>query len=121
MEKGDERLKFVYVSHPYTGNGKHNMKMARKYCRFLKEENPDWCIINPLDNNRYMHKCDYQHEDYMDIDLSILEKCDAIVMCGEWESSRGCSQEYRHASYIHGMEIYMCKLNTGFTLMEVVK
>ena len=68
------------------------MKMAREYCRWLKWQNPDWCIINPLDNNRYMHKCDYQHDDYMDIDLSILEKCDAIVMCGEWENSVGCTE-----------------------------
>ncbi len=112
-------MKIVYVSHPYTGNEKHNVKMARKYCRVLKSDNPDWCIFNPLDNNKYMYKCNYQYDDYMNIDLAILSKCDAIVMCGEWENSRGCREEFRYATDVPDMEIYKCRSTVDYELVRM--
>lgn len=108
-------MKFVYVSHPYTGDEKQNVKSARKYCRYLKATHPDWIIFNPLDNNKFMHKCDYEHKDYMEIDLEIIDKvCDIIVMCGEWQSSIGCTEEITRAKKA-GLEIYYCKRVKLFT------
>ena len=43
-------MKIVYLSHPYTGNESINKGDAREMCAELKEEHPDWCIVNPLDN-----------------------------------------------------------------------
>lgn len=107
-------MKLVYVSHPYTGNEKRNVKSARQYCRWLKMQHQDWIIINPLDNNKFMHKCNYEHQDYMQVDLTIIERCcDIVVMCDDWKSSVGCMQEYAKAREV-GCEIYYCKANSYF-------
>lgn len=113
-------MKFVYVSHPYTGDEKENVKSARKYCRWIKANNPDWIIFNPLDNNKFMHKCDYEHDDYMDIDLAIIkELCDIVVMCGNWKSSIGCTKELAMARAM-GKEIYFCDRMNYYERKEIL-
>ena len=33
--------------------------------------------------------------------LSLLKRCDTIIMCGDWQNSRGCMAEYGYALAKH--------------------
>lgn len=35
--------------------------------------------------------------DGLDLCLSLLRRCDGIIMCGDWQHSRGCMAEYGYA------------------------
>ena len=97
-------MKLVYVSHPYTGDEKKNVKSARKYCRKLREQHPDWVIFNPLDNFKFAHGSGCTYDDYMRMDTEILGRCDIVVFCGKWRKSKGCMAEYREAEKL-GLKI----------------
>jgi hypothetical protein len=45
------------------------------------------------------------HEEWIDIDLALIDKADMIVMLDGWEDSKGSCQEYDHANE-KGMPIY---------------
>lgn len=37
--------------------------------------------------------------------LTILKRCDAIILCGDWQKSMGCMQEYA-AAYVLGIPAF---------------
>jgi len=39
----------------------------------------------------------FTHRDYMDVDIMLLDKCDAIFMLNNWEDSAGAQQEHEYA------------------------
>lgn len=97
-------MKFVYVSHPYIGDEKKNVKKVREYCRKLKKEHPGWCLFNPLDNMKFAHGCGLSHDEFMEMDMEVLKRCDAVVFCGNWKKSKGCRLEYEEAKKL-GLKI----------------
>lgn len=85
----------IYISGPITG-----MELPVIYRKFL---NAEWKIqelghiaVNPLKIGSVLPK-DFRHQDYMDVDMVILKKMDAIVLLEGWESSQGCTQEFSYA------------------------
>lgn len=40
--------------------------------------------------------------------LEVLQRCNALILCGNWRESRGCNQEYA-AAYVMDMQIYEIK------------
>ena len=78
------------------------------YRRFL---NAEWKIqklghyaVNPLKIGYFLPE-DFRHQDFMDVDMAILKKMDAIVLLEGWESSQGCTQEFSYACR-NDMKIY---------------
>ena len=46
-------------------------------------------------DGRFQH---FSHEDWLiKYAMPVLEICDAVLMAGNWESSRGCLMELKHA------------------------
>ena len=93
----------IYISGPITGMDKHVI-----YRRFL---NAEWKIqkldhyaVNPLKIGYFLPE-DFRHQDFMDVDMAILKKMDAIVLLEGWESSQGCTQEFSYACR-NDMKIY---------------
>jgi len=37
--------------------------------------------------------------------LTILKRCDAVILCGNWKKSMGCMQEYS-AAYVLGIPVF---------------
>ena len=91
--------KRVYISGAMTGvkNYRHKFFDAE---RKLVAKN--YKVINPAYIDDVMPNADY--EDYMKVDLFLLDMCDLIYMLKGWEQSRGANREYGYA-LAKGMEI----------------
>lgn len=85
----------IYISGPITG--------IEPFIAFRMFSNAEWKIqelghiaVNPLKIGFHLPK-DFRHQDFMDVDLAILKKMDAIVLLEGWENSKGCTQEFSYA------------------------
>lgn len=85
----------IYISGPITG--------VEPFIAFRMFTNAEWKIqqlghiaVNPLKIGFNLPQ-DFRHQDFMDVDMVILKKMDAIVLLEGWESSKGCTQEFSYA------------------------
>ena len=53
--------------------------------------------ISPIHNFGYVYLTGDNYQRGLDICLSLLGQCDILVLCPEWESSRGCKGEFEYA------------------------
>ena len=83
----------VYISGPITGkkNYKNVFMEAERKLRMGGCE-----VINPAEIADLFPKS-FRHGDYMDIDLVLLDKADAILMLPGYEKSQGASMELGYA------------------------
>lgn len=54
-------------------------------------------VVNPARLDKVVKGIGLSREDYLELDLKLLEWCDAIVMLDGWQRSRGCNREYGYA------------------------
>lgn len=82
----------IYISGPITGVDSYleNFKAAEEELKAGGFE-----VINPAAFNRVLPEMDY--EEYMKIDLELLELCDGIYMLEGWKQSKGANREYGYA------------------------
>ncbi len=84
----------IYISGGITGVENYKEKFAEAEEK-LKAEYPEADIVNPAKLSEI-----YQNgncEDYIDICLYLLAKCDSIYMLQGWEDSKGASIEHTYA------------------------
>ena len=102
-EKTDEMKVFeliegqlIYVAHPYGGN-EENIRRAAECLRKLKKMYPYQTLFSPLHNWDWdSYDAGHQAKPMQDC-LTVLKRCDAIILCGMWRKSMGCMQEYAAA------------------------
>ncbi len=67
--------------------------------RFLKAEETlrqkGYDVINPVKVDHVLNNANY--EDYMKVDMLLLDMCDTIYMLKGWEKSCGANREYGYA------------------------
>lgn len=90
----------AYMAHPY--GGLDNLFKARCMAKKLADLHPHMAIINPLDNFRYLE--DYEEMSFLERDKQVLERCDVLIMTGDWKKSPGCMGEFSFA-YNHDIPI----------------
>ena len=85
----------IYISGPITG-----IEMDVAYRKF---SNAEWKIdrlghipVNPFKIGFVLPR-DFQHHEYIDVDMAILKHTDAILLLEGWENSKGCTQEFSYA------------------------
>lgn len=80
----------VYISGPMEGikNYEENFRKAEK--KLIKE---GYEVTNPAD----IDVTGMSREEILDMDLGIIELCDAIYMLKGWQQSRGANREYGFA------------------------
>ena len=98
-------MKLIYISHPYTGKETKNRKEAEVITTGLSQVRHDIVFVNPLNAFRHMKKAKIGYEETIAQCLALLDKCDGIIMAGDWRESYGCNQERDHAK-AKGMDVW---------------
>lgn len=84
----------IYLSGPITGN-EHFEEAFRASETFIKGKYPDAEVVNPARTARELPTL--EREEYLKIDLAMLDACDSIFMMPGWEKSCGANREYGYA------------------------
>lgn len=71
----------------------------------LKLWNEGWAVICPHTNSMFMGSRLGGDEKFIEGDLEILKRCDAIYMLNNWQDSVGAKLELTKAQEV-GLEIY---------------
>lgn len=82
----------IYISGPITNVLDYKEKFARAE-KYLKEKYPATEIINPT----VLSELPLTYDEYMDLDLRLLDMCGSIYMLNGWEMSKGACIEYGYA------------------------
>ena len=100
-------MKKIYVSHPYGGLA-DNKKAVEDLLESLVNAEPDIAgstllsigcdtkFISPI----HVFGALYNVLDYIEglnMCLTLLSKCDVLLLCGDWQNSKGCMAEYAYA------------------------
>ena len=95
----------MYVSLPMTGIEDNNRSLEIK--AFHIARTMGFWVYSPSDLAKYLKQIienpNYQH--YLGYDIWSLSRCDAMLLCPGWESSKGCITEVRFA-YENEIPIY---------------
>lgn len=94
-------MKLIYLSHPYTGDETENRRDAQKIAAALAKKYPGILFVNPLDAMRHLKVARLLYEDVMEQCKALLDKCDGLIMTGDWRFSTGCMEEYLYARQHH--------------------
>ena len=103
------KKKLVYVSGPLTNGGKRS-KIGQVICLFrairtgIRLMSKGYDIVIPhltllVDFVSPRNKITYN--DWLEQSINILERCDAICMMENWETSKGARKEYVKAKYLN--------------------
>ena len=82
----------IYISGPITGTDDY----MKRFCdadRILSDKGYE--VINPAAIARLLP--DFEPNEYMKIDLKLLELCDAIYLLDGWQHSNGAKKELYRA------------------------
>ena len=82
----------IYISGPMTGDENYKSRFLKAE-EELREKGHD--VINPARVDALLHNASY--EDYMKVDMFLLDMCDTIYMLKGWEKSCGANREYGYA------------------------
>lgn len=83
----------VYLAGLYTkGNIDDNITLARKIAIEVWESGL-WAITPHLNTAHFEVDCKATYEDYMQGDLCMVSRCDAIIMLPGWDQSSGAKRE----------------------------
>ncbi len=86
----------VYLSGKITGDSNYK----EKFNQMEKElKSYGYVVFNPS-----VLPDGFEYEDYMDLDLLILSRCDAIFLLRDWKNSPGAKREYEEAKRL-GLQI----------------
>ena len=82
----------IYISGPMTGDENYKSRFLKAE-EELREKGYD--VINPARVDTLLHNASY--EDYMKVDMFLLDMCDTIYMLKGWRKSCGANREYGYA------------------------
>lgn len=82
----------VYISGPITNNPDYKRQFEKAE---LKLKAQGYTVINPSKIDDVIP--DGTHSEYMSVDLTLLDMCDAIYMISGWGKSKGACIEYGFA------------------------
>ena len=79
----------IYLSGKITGDANYRQKFGSMEKELLSY---GYVVFNPA-----ILPDGFEYEDYMDLDLLILSRCDAIFLMRDWKNSPGATREYEEA------------------------
>jgi len=96
----------VYIAGPVTAATPWLMELNARRAELVSADLASLCIAHfcPHTQWRYMHGI-LPHEGWMAMCLTVLERCDAVVLVEGWETSRGSHLEIDRA-YTLNIPVY---------------
>ena len=90
-----ENSKIVYVAHPYSGLSSNYEKVS-DIMNVLCSKFSDKTFISPIHAYGFMYES-VDYEKGINLCFKLLDLCDTVLLCGEWEHSKGCNMEKDYA------------------------
>lgn len=90
------KKRLVYVAHPYGGKESNKLKID-KIMNDLVMNDSEHDYVSPIHNYGFMYLTGDEYQRGLDICLGLLSHCDVLVLCENWETSRGCRGELDYA------------------------
>ena len=91
-------MKVVYLASPYSANTDWdkwcNIRNAHKAAKEIWQHN--MACLSPCSNTAFMGG-DIKEQIFLDGDIEMLKRCDAIFMNEGWSKSNGCIAEKSYA------------------------
>lgn len=84
----------VYISHP-SGGLEENTLDTEKYIIELYSNDElynNFCFVSPIHCYGFMYNTTEYYKG-LSFCTDLLERCDIMIICGDWESSTGCREE----------------------------
>ena len=99
----------IYVSGKYSGKDKQeiseNIRAARRVAILLWEQGH--AVICPhLNTAHFEEDCQASYDQYIQGDLQMIARCDAMAMVDGWEESKGANIEKEYAESL-GIPVYV--------------
>lgn len=88
----------LYLSGPITGDKNCRDKFKRAEQALRADGMKD--IVNPAELIGVLSPEATSWEEYMRIDLALLDMSDALILLPGWEKSLGCQREYGYAEAV---------------------
>lgn len=85
----------IYISHPY-GGLKENKLSVEGIIKNLAVKHPENTYISPIHCFGFMYDL-VNYETGLEMCLRLLDKCEKMLVFGDWKSSRGCTAEVLYA------------------------
>ncbi|WP_066719937.1 DUF4406 domain-containing protein [Clostridium sp. Marseille-P299] len=85
----------IYISHPY-GGMESNRISVENIITELSEKHPENTYISPIHCFGFMYDT-VSYENGLEMCLNLLERCDKMLVFGDWKKSRGCTAEVLYA------------------------
>lgn len=106
-----KQMRVIYVAGKYSGDSysiiHDNIKKAEKVGLELIAKG--WAVIIPHLNLYHFEQYEidglFDYTTWMNIDIELLSRCDAIFMMHGWESSKGATHEHCIAD-TEGLKVY---------------
>lgn len=91
-------MKVVYVAGPFRGPDSWTMEcnIRRAEALALEVWRRGIAVICPHANTRFFQGA-APDEVWLEGDVAILDRCDAIIMTPDWQRSTGATAEWKHA------------------------
>lgn len=103
------RTPLIYIASPYSGKNyfeiERNINKAAEIGSKLLRRGWNVFIPHLNFNHGELWGLNFEHEDWLKLDLDILKRCDAIYLCEGWNESKGCQKEF-HYAYKNNITIY---------------
>lgn len=90
-----ENANVVYVAHPYGGLS-FNYERTSSIMKLLCEKFPNITFVSPIHAYGFMYEA-VDYEKGIRMCFKLLDLCDTVLLCGDWENSRGCRMEKEYA------------------------
>lgn len=92
-------MKVVYLASPYSADTDwhkyNNIQNAHLSAKYVWQNG--MACISPVSNSAWMGG-EIKEKTFLDGDIEILKRCDAIFMSGDWRHSKGCLGEMEYAA-----------------------
>ena len=113
----------LYVAGKYKGKNEAekmaNIGLAKQAA--IELWNEGHAVICPHMNTQdFEHYTNLENEDFVELDLLMVERCDGIVMLENWRESKGAIKELKHATE-QGLRVYYWPEKPHWKTMEAME